>query len=405
MRDFKFTKANLDELKPADKEYFVWSGDLAGFGVRVLPSGKKSWLVQFRDHTGKTKRRTIGSLRLVPVTMAETRAQQLLAHAKVYKQDLTAIERADALAKIKRRDTTLGAIAHAYLAEPEVQALRSYAQIARYLHSVWVPVHDLDAEEIDRHELVPTLRKIATERGHTTANRARSTLSAMFVWAIRHGMLRRDSLPTTFLPSWAEKPRERVLGLEELGLVWNGAPSVNRTFGAMLRLLILTGCRRSEIGDLSWQEIDFARAVIELPGGRCKNGLPLVVPLAPAAVAMLANVPRVSDHAVFPNFRSWSHAKIKLDDLVKLEPWTVHDIRRSAATGWREHLGADPHVVELALNHVSGTRGGVAGTYDRSVRLRERRELLEAWAELVLKAAGEPMPSLPANVVGLRAGK
>jgi hypothetical protein len=86
--------------------------------------------------------------------------------------------------------------------------------------------------------------------------------------------------------------------------------------------------------------------------------------------------------------------------MVRLSPWTIHDIRRSVATGLREHLSGDTHLVELAINHVSGSRGGVAGTYDRSERMSERRRLLERWAELVLHAAGEPVEG--AQVVHLR---
>jgi integrase len=406
MKGLKFTKANLDELKPAEKEYFAWSQDLPGFGIRVLPSGKRSWLVQFRDGRGVSCRRTIGDCRVVPLTLAEIRAQQLLAQARVYGVDLVTQERLDARARLLAKNRTLGAVIGAYLSESEVRAKRSYAEIKRYLEVVWQDVHHLDAEEISRHDLVPTLRRIATERGGPTANRARATLSGCIVWAIRHGVLRRDSNPCSFLPSWDEKPRERALSLEELGLIWQAAPQVNETFGAMIRMLILTGCRRSEIADLEWSEIDFARAVIELPSSRTKNGLPHTVPLAPCAVAILAGAPRLSDSRVFVNFRAWSWAKIKLDHLVKLPAWVVHDIRRSVSTGLREHLSADVHLIELILNHQSGTRGAIAGVYDRSQRLAERRDLLERWATLITEAAGEPVPAIAANVVPIgRAGR
>ena len=147
------------------------------------------------------------------------------------------------------------------------------------------------------------------------------------------------------------------MSLEELGLVWKAAPAVNQTFGKMIRLLILTGCRKSEIGDLSWDEVDLGRAVLEIPGSRTKNALPLVVPLPPAAVAILASVPRMSTSAVFIGFRSWSHSKARLDDLLGIPAWTIHDLRRSCSTGWREHLAADQHLAELALNHVERLQG------------------------------------------------
>jgi integrase len=401
MKGLKFTKQNLDELKPAEKEYFAWSSDLPGFGVRVLPSGKKSWLVQFRIGDGRSIRKTIGSTRVVPLSMATERAQTLLAHAKVHGIDLAAQEKVDALARLKRRDSRLGSIIGAYLAEPETKAKKSFGEIERYLVSVWAPVHDLDAETASRHDLIPTLRRIATERGSTTANRAKASLSSCITWAIRHGLLRRDNSPTAYLPAWLEQARERALSLEELGRIWQAAPLVHEQFGRMLRLLILTGCRRSEISDLSWQEVDFGRGVIELPGSRTKNGLPLVVPLPPAALAILAGVPRMSTSAVFIGFRPWSHAKAKLDDMLGLAPWVIHDLRRSVSTGLHEHLNADTHLIELCLNHASGSRGAIAGVYDRSQRLAERRDLLTGWSALILEAAGEPPAPAAENVVSL----
>ena len=280
MRGLKFTKANLDALKSADREYFVWSVDLPGFGVRVLPSGKRSWVVQFRDATARTIRRTIGSTKVVPVTLATERAQELLAAARVYGVDLVEQERADARARAKRRDSTLGKIIDAYLAEAQIRNRRSVAETVRYLESAWRPVHDLDGEECTRHDLIPTLRRIAAERGAVSANRARGALSAMFTYAIRQGWLKRDNSPTAYLPTWPEAPRERALSLEELAAVWRAAPLVHETFGRMVKLLILSGCRRSEISDLSWTEVDMARGVIEARGPQDQERLAAHDPLA-----------------------------------------------------------------------------------------------------------------------------
>jgi integrase len=388
----KFTKANIEALEPPPKgEIFAWCEDKPGWGVRIMASGRKSWIVQFRDRAGKSKRHTIGDLRIVPLTLAEQRASELLAHAKLGK-DLLAEE---AAAKERRRsnaEKSVGAMVSAYLAEPEVKRRRSYVEAKRYLELHWKQVHGESAETISRHELTPILRQIASERGPIAANRARSALSGMLSHAIVHGWLKRDTNPTQFLPKWAETSRERVLPLEELGAVWRAAPEVNPTFGSIIRLLVLTGCRKSEIADLRWSEVDLDEAVIRLPGSRTKNKRPHVVPLVPVAVEVLKAVPRVSDHLVFVGVGSWSWPKTALDGLAKLkEPWVIHDVRRSVATGLREHVGADTHLVELIINHVSGSRGGVAGVYDRSERLAERRRALERWADAVLRAAGAPV--------------
>jgi hypothetical protein len=123
--------------------------------------------------------------------------------------------------------------------------------------------------------------------------------------------------------------------------------------------------------------------------------------LPPAAIAILASVPKGSTGAVFTGFRSWSWAKQRLDQLISIPPWVVHDIRRSVSTNLHEHLNGDVHLIELCLNHVSGSRGSIAGVYDKSQRLAERRDLLERWADLVTTAAGEPAPAVAGNVVRL----
>jgi integrase len=383
----RFTKTNIEALEPPPKgEIFAWCEDKPGWGVRILASGRKSWIVQFRDASGQSKRHTIGDLRVVPITLAEARASELLSHAKLGRNLLDE----EQAARDRRKgdaEKSVGAIARAYLAEPEVKRRRSFSEKKRYLETVWRPIHTESAETVDRERLTPELRKIAAARGETAANRARSGLSAMFTYAIVHGWLRRESNPCSFLPKWSEQSRDRTLNLEELSAIWQVAPQVNEQFGRALQLLILTGSRKSEITDLRWSEIDVGKAEILLPGSRTKNKRVHVVPLAPAAISILEAVPRLNDRLVFIGLPSWSHAKKALDELAPTaQPWRVHDIRRSVATGLREHAGADPHLVELILNHAGGTRSGVAGTYDRSQRLRDRRRALERWAALV---AGE----------------
>ena len=271
-------------------------------------------------------------------------------------RDLMADE-ADAKARQEAREAdaserTIGAIVQRYLAEPAIRSRRSVAETARYLQAVWAPVHGLAAETVTRHELVPHLRQIAAERGPVTANRARSSLSGLFAFAIEHGWLMRDHSPTRHLPQWAETARDRVLSLDELGKLWNAAPEINPTVGMIVRLLILTGARKSEISEVRWSEIDFAKAELRLPGARTKNGRPHVIPLAPVAVEMLSTWPHTTSPLLFSSL-GWSHVKRQLDELVQLEPWTLHDLRRSLVTGLAEHIGADRDLIELIVNHAA----------------------------------------------------
>ena len=172
----------------------------------------------------------------------------------------------------------------------------------------------MSAETISRHDLIPVLRQIATERGEVSANRARSALSGLFAWAIEHGQLRRETTPTLHLPKWQERSRERVLSLEELAAVWRAAGEVREPARSIIRLLILTGCRRSEIAGLLWHEVDLQKALVTIPGSQDQER---AGPHDPAgrkpAVAILEGVQRFSRHA---------GVSVASDGVTLGRPWT-----------------------------------------------------------------------------------
>ena len=140
-----------------------------------------------------------------------------------------------------------------------------------------------------------------------------------------------------------------------------------------------------EIGGLRWSEIDLETGAIHLPAERTKNGKAHMVPLSKPARAILQSRPRLAgrDHVfgLGEGFSGWSASKAALDaSLPKLADWTLHDLRRTAVTSMAE-LGTAPHVIEAVVNHLSGTKGGIAGVYNRANHYNERREALELWAK------------------------
>jgi integrase len=192
-----------------------------------------------------------------------------------------------------------------------------------------------------------------------------------------------------------------VLSEAELVEIWNACEDDD--YGRIVHLLVVTGQRRREIGDLAWPEIDREKRQIELPAERVKNGRPHLVPLSDEALRILAGVKQRKDRdLVFGRggggFSGWSKAKAELDQRIAaarkkagikkpMAPWVLHDLRRSFVTHLNENRLAAPHVIEAIVNHVSGHLAGVAGTYNKALYLDERRGALEAWARRVAAIA------------------
>ena len=172
--------------------------------------------------------------------------------------------------------------------------------------------------------------------------------------------------------------RDRVLSDIELAKVWHAAD--DGPFGRAIRLLILTGARREEIGQLKWSEL--AGDTINLPAERTKNGEPRIIPLSAPALALLNGIPRIGTFAFSADgtrpINGWSRAKRRLDAATGINrSWVVHDLRRTTATGM-QRLGVPLQVVEAVLGHV-GTRSGIAGVYQVHDFADEKRSALEQW--------------------------
>jgi integrase len=254
--------------------------------------------------------------------------------------------------------------------------------VVRHLTKQCAPLHRLRLGEIDRRTVATLLAEIETTSGPVARNRARSSLSAFFAWAITEGLL--DANPVVGTAKVNEGgSRERVLTHEELGKLWlDLRPS---GYGDIVRLLLLTGQRIEEIGALQWNEVDLARKLIVLPPARTKNKRQHGLPLSSQACAILERQPRRNRSAFLfgdAGFKNWSRAKAALDKCLRIAEWHVHDLRRSCATGMAE-LGVQPHIIEAVLNHVSGHKAGVAGIYNRARYEGEMRLALQRWADHV----------------------
>jgi integrase len=376
----KLTQANAAKAKlPAGKsEAFYWDDEMPGFGLRLREGGARTFIVQYKIGA-KHRRMTLGNAGKVTAEEARKRAKQIfgkVADGKDPANEKT-IRKAEA-------STTLGAAVETFLRwfAGRVRP-RTHEETARYLRQHWKPLHGMAVAHIGRANVAAEASAIAQKSGPVAADRARSALSTFFAWAMGEGL--RDDNPVIGTNKAAPASnRERVLSDAETVLIWNAADPAT-DYGKIVRLLFTTACRREEIGGLKPGEIALGDSLIALPGDRTKNGLPHDVPLSGLAKATVESLELDRRMWAFgrrdSGFSGWSKAKAEMDRALPNinQPWTLHDIRRTVATRMGD-LGVQPHIVEAVLNHISGSKRGVAGTYNRSTYAKEKKAALDNWA-------------------------
>lgn len=259
---------------------------------------------------------------------------------------------------------------------------RGYVEAVRYLRTNWKPLHSRDVASLTRADIAERLDALARESGPVAADRARTALSSFYSWLVqRRSDVSNPVIGTAKIAD--ETPRERALTDAELVAVWNAA-NPSDDFGRIVRLLILTGCRRNEISALTWSEVHLSEAAgeseIRLPGARTKNGRSHVVPLSGVAVSTLRAIVRTERDYVFgrarKGFSGHSRCKAALDAKSGVTGWVLHDLRRTVRTGLGR-LGIAPHVAEAAVNHLPPK---LIRTYDVNAYETEKRVALDTWA-------------------------
>ena len=259
---------------------------------------------------------------------------------------------------------------------------RSLIEVTRHLMVHAAPLNAKPLTSVGRRDIAALLADVEAASGPYARNHVRASLSAFWTWAIAEGLV--EANPVAGTVKAPAQSRDRVLSDHELAQVWRSLPVGD--FGDIVRLLLLTGQRREEIGALQWSEINLANRVITLPPARVKNGRPHQVPLSEPALAILA--PRWAKRegpAVFgrdgrDRFTNWSNTKAALDRRLSGMPdWHLHDLRRTCATGMAK-LGINLPVIERVLNHVSGSFTGIVGVYQHHDFAEEKRDALERWA-------------------------
>jgi integrase len=381
----KLTNETVRTLPVKGSDTLYADSETPGLYLRVRSGGSRTFIIQWRQ--GQFQRRsTVGKVGILSVDEARKKARKLLVGIDEGNDPVAA------KAKARADDKQLfGILAEEYL-EIRTKDMKplSLEQTRLHLRKYWKTLHKLPLKKIDRASVAAELRAIIKDRGPVASDRGRSSLSAFFAWAIGEGIVETNPVIGTNKASKGGG-RERVLADEELVRIWNSAPASD--YGRIVKLLMLTGQRRDEVSAMKRSELK--DRILCLPAERTKNSRPHDVPLSAQALAVLNEQPeRVGREFVFGDgeggFSGFSKAKEKLDEVCGVSEWTLHDLRRTMATRMGD-LGVQPHVIEAILNHVSGHKAGVAGVYNRSTYVAEKRAALELWGTFVqtLLARGE----------------
>jgi integrase len=364
-------------------DHIEWDDEIAGFGhrTRLGAGGKmmKSWVLQYK-HAGATRRLLLGSVAALGAEQARAAAKK--ARAKV---ELGQDPQADKIARRDKDRHTMRGIVEQYLdAKKSAVRPRTFVEVSRYLTEHFKQLQTMPVDTITRRDVAARLVAIKNKSGAATAGAARNALSAFFAWAMGEGLAESNPVIGTNAPK-TNGPRKRVLSDDELVRVWNACDD-GSGHSAVVKLLILTGCRRAEVGDMCWSWFAPDRSTFTIPVEHSKNKRAHTLPVLPTMRGIIDDVPYMANRDQLFGERShgftrW-HCKSELDERSGVTNWTLHDLRRTAATRMAD-LGVQPHVIEAVLNHQSGSKRGPAGIYNRSPYEREVRAALATWHDHV----------------------
>lgn len=352
------TDASIRSAKPG----ILWDQDLKGFGIRI-GKNRKTFIVL----VGSGRRHSIG----------------------VYPDTSLAAARAEAKKRLARKQLGHTAPKHApfadvrdeFLTDCESRLKPLTVKLYRYHLTKHLPFKRAALASLTTRQITQALRSIKATSEREHAIRISKTF---FQWALKHGII--DQNPITLLEAPPTKKRERVLSDDELRCLLKALQAPLRGFKAIIALCLYTGARRGEIANLRWSWITKDRIIID--GEFSKNGLPHTIPLTKKVKDILADIPKTHDLYVFPATRmrketttvynGWGKDLTALQTEMEISDFTIHDIRRTFATGMQA-LGIRMEVTEALLNHVSGFKGGVQGIYQRHQFFDEKLDALLQW--------------------------
>jgi integrase len=388
----RLTDIAVKAIKPK-AEYFEEVDGTSGLRLAIFPSGKKSWIARYRrPDSGKTAKLTIGKYPEISLSTARIRVSEARdavskgtdpgenkKRAKISANEAEAARRADTIELHVKQHLQRyeGEVGKGHLSEGHYRQARLVLEDRAVV--AW---HSRPVSEISRRDVRELAEQITATRGPIAGNRAFEHIRKFFNELVEREIIARS--PCVGLKRLAkEQARERVLSEGEIKSLMAALDAIGGPIAAAIRLMLLTGQRRSEVAGMTWGEV--SGDMWRLPGTRTKNNRAHDVPLSRQAIAVIEQQPRISDF-VFTTTGSkpvvnFTRIKKQIDAIMKPEaPWVVHDLRRCVASGMAG-LGITLPVIEKVLNHASGTFRGVLAVYQRHDFRNEKRDALARWGD------------------------
>ncbi|TPO01488.1 site-specific integrase [Mesorhizobium sp. B1-1-5] len=392
------TELQLKNAKPsAEKaQYEIRDGKIAGMFVRISKESK-TFVLKYRFE-GRPLRLTIGRYPDISLLDARNKAQD--ARSQIAKGiDPQGVKKKE---KRKLSDRVKELVAQFIESEckgPNFEKTGkpkwdSWKLVKASLDAYLVPaLGSRSVHHVTDSDITSITKKIVASGKPQAANTAFWYMRAFFNWCRKPPQRLIAVSPCDGLPDPAPKvTRERVVSSAELEAIWKGCAAVGYPYGNIVKLLMLTGQRRTEVAAMRWSELNLETGLWEIPGDRTKNEDPTIIPLSTQALTILRGVPKLSDTFVFPargndesHFSGYSKCKKDLDkktliDGKPLENWTQHDLRRTLATNLGKRQ-VPPHIIEHILNHKAASMTAVAKIYNRYQYVDEKREALQSWSD------------------------
>lgn len=385
----KFSDNYIKNLQPEANWFEKIEG--SGLGLRIMPSGNKSWFYRF-TYNGKRFKMTLGKY---PALSLKEARDSLFQAQKLKENGINPIEHGKQ-EKLKQKNTVETLILAWY--ESYIEKHRKQPQqIKQQIHADIIPL--LGQKELDKlhpRDITQALDSIVKRGSPVHANKVLSTLKQAFNYAVSRGELAAN--PASNIRSrdigGIEKPRDRYLTQEEIKTLWHfldsSASKISQPIRCAIKIILLTGVRTGEISLAQWDEVNFEQSLWTIPAAHNKNNITMKIHLSSLSKQLFKQLfaTRVSQY-ILANIKNGeplsekaiAKAVSRIQERVGIPQWTPHDLRRTFATQLGETIQIDPVVIEKCLGHKMPK---IMATYNKNEMLPQRKEALDMWGEYIL---------------------